>query len=100
VSVEIVQSSPGSMAVKGVLTFETASSAHAAGLRIIEAGAEDLQVNCAGVTDADSAGLVVLLDWLGCARRRGRGLRFEQVPERIVAVARISEIEQVFGGLS
>jgi phospholipid transport system transporter-binding protein len=85
------------MSVKGVLTFETARGAHAAGLRIIESGTGDLQVDFSGVTDADSAGLVVLLDWLANARRQGRGLRFERVPQRIVAVAQISEIEQLLG---
>jgi len=43
----------------------------------------------------DSAGLAVLLDWLGAAKRRGRTLRYTHLPADLTALARISEVEDL-----
>ena len=43
---------------------------------------------------SDSAGLAVLLDWLAEAQRRKVSLRFANLPARLLAIARISEIEE------
>jgi len=82
------------MAVRGVLTFETACRAHEAGLKIIAASqAPEIEVDCAAVSESDSAGLAVLLNWLAIARRNHRQMRFTHLPATLCAVARISEIE-------
>jgi phospholipid transport system transporter-binding protein len=44
---------------------------------------------------ADSAGLAVLLDWLSAAKRAGRSLRYAHLPEDLVALARISEVDEL-----
>ena len=53
----------------------------------------EIQVDCGGVTESDSAGLAVLLDWLALARSRKVPLRFVGLPDRLFAIAQISEIE-------
>jgi phospholipid transport system transporter-binding protein len=86
----------GRMALAGSLTFATARSALDLGERTISAGrGEALEVDCAGVTAADSAGLAVLLEWLRAAKIAGRRLRFSHLPPGLVALARISEVEQL-----
>jgi phospholipid transport system transporter-binding protein len=50
-------------------------------------------VDCSAVTASDSAGLAVLIEWLAWARRGGRELRYDGVPEAICAIARISEVD-------
>jgi phospholipid transport system transporter-binding protein len=52
-------------------------------------------VDFSGVTEGDSAGLALLLEWLRLARKAGRRLQYEEVPEQIVALARISEVEDL-----
>lgn len=81
----------------GDLDFGSARAVHAAGLSVIarsRAGAR-LVVDCAGLTRADSAALAVMLDWLAAARRAGRALTFERLPESLVATARISEVDEL-----
>ena len=83
--------------LEGALTFATARRACAAGLERLRAtGQEPLTIDCGGVTEADSAGLAVLLEWLGEARRQGRTLRLEAVPAGLTALARISEVSGLF----
>ncbi|MFO7276969.1 MAG: STAS domain-containing protein [Pseudomonadota bacterium] len=97
--VEVLETSPGRFEVRGALTFATARRAREAGLRAFEAsGAQRLSIGCGGVTAADSAGLAVLLDWLAFARRKGREMRFTEIPSEIRAVARISEVEPLLEG--
>ena len=86
----------GRVAVEGPLTFATARSARDLARPILAAGGPaPLEIDCARITASDSAGLAVLLDWLRTARRAGRQLRYSHLPEGLVALARISEVEEL-----
>ncbi len=86
----------GAFAAQGPLTFGTARAARRLGLAALAGAArKDLRIDCAQVTAADSAGLVVLLDWLAAAKHAGRSLRFAQLPEGLLALGRISEVEEL-----
>jgi phospholipid transport system transporter-binding protein len=92
--IELVDAGAGRIQVRGALIFATARRARAEGERVLAApGNGPIEIDCAGVTASDSAGLAVLLDWLVLARRQGRALRFSGVPEPILAVAQISDVE-------
>jgi phospholipid transport system transporter-binding protein len=94
--VQIGESSPGRIAVKGDLTFATAREARQLGLLVLEGSrAERIVVDCAGVGRADSAGLAVLLDWLAWSRKRSRSLILENLPASLLAIARISEVDEL-----
>jgi ABC-type transporter Mla MlaB component len=47
------------------------------------------------MSEADSAGLGVLVEWLATAKRRGSTIRYECIPAQILAVARISDLESL-----
>ena len=47
----------------------------------------EIEVDCGGVTESDSAGLAVLLDWLAHARNRKVPLRFVELPDRLFALS-------------
>jgi phospholipid transport system transporter-binding protein len=86
----------GRCIARGALTFATARAARVRGLAVLgEAVAGPLEIDCGAVGLADSAGLAVLLDWLSAARRSGRSLRFAHLPEDLVALARISEVDEL-----
>lgn len=88
--------SAGRLAAQGPLTFATARRAREAGRAAVRAaGGGELQIDCAAVSQADSAGLAVLLDWLAAARSAGRSLRFSNLPEGLLALARISEVQEL-----
>ena len=92
----IEESGPGQLRVGGALTFRTATRAAREGERhLASSSAPELTIDCAGVQDADSAGLAVLLEWVAIARRHGRRLHFIHLPPAIVAVAAISEVEHL-----
>ena len=92
----LVATANGQLAAQGPLTFATARRAHEEGLRSLSStAARELEVDCAGITLSDSAGLAVLLDWLGAATRAGRSLRFRHLPPGLVALGRISEVEEL-----
>ena len=93
---EVVSASADRLAVRGALTFETARRASEEGLRAIRASAaRRLEIDCAAVTSADSAGLAVCLVWLARAQRDGRELDFANLPASLRALARISDLESV-----
>jgi phospholipid transport system transporter-binding protein len=52
-------------------------------------------MDCSGIVASDSAGLTVLLDWLAHAKREGRSLRFTNLPAELLAIARISEVDEL-----
>lgn len=96
VNVEISEPTPGRIVVKGELTFATARDARQVGTLVLDASrAPDLVIDFAGVARADSAGLAVLLDWLAWARRKSRSVRLENLPASLVAIAKISEVDEL-----
>jgi phospholipid transport system transporter-binding protein len=94
--VQLRESSPGKFAASGALTFATARSARETGLAAFGAtSSREIQVDCSGITAADSAGMTVLLDWLAFAKRSARSLRFGSLPEQVRAIARISDVQDL-----
>ena len=94
--VAVTESTAGHVSVTGELTFATARDARQAGVLVLESSrAERIVVDCRGVTRADSAGLAVLLDWLAWGRRRSRTVSLTNLPASLVAIAKISEVDEL-----
>jgi phospholipid transport system transporter-binding protein len=92
--VGISEPSPGRVVVAGELTFASAREARQLGILVLESSRADrIVVDCSALTRADSAGLAVLLDWLAWGRRQSRPLSLTNLPESLVAIARISEVD-------
>jgi phospholipid transport system transporter-binding protein len=90
----ISEPSPGRVTVAGELTFATARDARQLGVTVLEgSSAKSFVIDCRDVKRADSAGLAVLLDWLAWGRRESRAVSFENLPDSLVAIARISEVD-------
>lgn len=95
-SFEIVVTSPGRFAARGALTFTNARSARGEGLHALRtSSARDLEVDCSGITHSDSAGLAVLLEWMAIMKGDGRPLCFASLPPGLLALARISGVEEM-----
>jgi len=88
---------PGRLKAQGELGFATAAAALRDGLRLMD-GAPSWTMDLAGVEAGDSAGLAVLVEWLSAAQARGGSLRYVDLPAQILAVARISGLEQLLAG--
>jgi phospholipid transport system transporter-binding protein len=93
---EIAAGADGRAHVRGSLVFATARRARAQGLeKFRQCGARACEVECSGIAASDSAGLTVLLDWLALAKRDGRSLRYLNLPAGLLAIARISEVDEL-----
>ncbi len=84
----------GRLEASGALGYESAGRALPGGLALIEKG-KPCTIDLSRVTEADSAGLAVLVEWLATARARGATIRYEGIPAQILAVARISDLESL-----
>ena len=93
---EVFAGSDGRAHVRGSLIFRTARAAREEGVQKYQTcGARACEVDCSGITASDSAGLSVLLDWLALAKHDGRSLRYVNLPDGLLAIARISEVEEL-----
>lgn len=92
----ITAGADGRAYVTGSLTFATARSARQEGLeKFRSCTARSCEVDCSGITASDSAGLTVLLDWLAMAKSEGRSLRFVNLPKGMIAIAKISQVDEL-----
>ncbi len=55
------------------------------------------EVDLGGVTDADSAGLALLVAWRGSCAAAGNSLEFRALPARISALAQLTGAEAALG---
>jgi phospholipid transport system transporter-binding protein len=80
--------------VSGPLTFDSVPVLY----RTSEAwftGHEELCIDLAGVTRADSAGLALLIEWLRRARAANCALQFVHVPEQLRTLVRVNGLQDV-----
>jgi phospholipid transport system transporter-binding protein len=82
----------GIVVVKGPVTFSTAGHLLDAGQAVfgLQPG---VTIDLREVTSVDSAGLALLLEWLRQARADRRAVRFVGIPEKLLAIARLSGVE-------
>jgi len=59
------------------------------------AGVPAAAVDLSGITDADSAGLAVLIEWVRTARQSGRRIEFSGLPPRLAELARIGGVAEI-----
>ena len=88
------QKGTGAFIARGTLDFDSATQALARGLEVLRSGG-DVEMDLSQVASGDSAGLAVLIEWLATARARQVRLRYTGVPAQILAVAKISDIEEL-----
>lgn len=87
-----VTAQPGGYRVGGELTFETVPEIWRRHERL-DGDGETVVIDLADVTRADSAGLVLLVEWLRKAHRDNRKLVFRNIPGPLLAIARVSNLD-------
>lgn len=84
----------GRFSLSGEMSFDTAE-------RILKQSEDpfeehtQLQIDLSGVTESDSAGLALLLEWVTWANHTVREIRFTGMPDRVLAIARTTEVERL-----
>lgn len=91
---ELIDQGGGHFALTGDMSFHTAEQI----LRASEMPFEQhtsIEVDLSGVKKADSAGLALLLEWVTWANHTVREIRYLGMPERVLAIARTTEVESL-----
>jgi phospholipid transport system transporter-binding protein len=89
---QLAEKGDGRCAISGALTFETAPWLW----KQLREGAwlgKAREADLSGISDSDSAGLALLITWRAAVGAEGGVLRFESVPERLLALARLTDAE-------
>lgn len=84
----------GRFEILGELSFQTAVSALEQSKAVFSQHSI-IEIDLAGVTRVDSAGLALMLEWVNWARNSAHDLRFSNIPPQIVSIAQISEVEDM-----
>jgi phospholipid transport system transporter-binding protein len=88
----------GHYRVSGELGFATVPTIWEQSRARLDDG-DSAEIDLGGVTNVDSAGLALLIEWIRLARSRDKRLVFLRVPEKLTALARISELDGFFDGV-
>ncbi len=84
----------GKFALSGHMVFETAGQILFDSEVLFEEHTR-IEVDLSGVTDTDSAGLALLLEWITWANHTVREIRFIDTPAKIDAIARTTEVDHL-----
>jgi phospholipid transport system transporter-binding protein len=84
----------GRFRLSGHMGFESAARALTESHKLF-AVHKKIQLDLSGVDSADSAGLALLVEWTGWAKREKRKLSISNAPKQAVALARISEVDEI-----
>ena len=98
-AVAITPVEPGRYRVDGELSFATVPGLLGQADDLFE-GSSTFVLDLQGVGHADSAGLALLLEWVKRCRRRAQDLYFQNLPESLADIARVSNLDQLFERLS
>lgn len=90
----LVPRGDASYALEGVLDFDSVANLLADGERMLAASGR-LELDLGAVREANSAGLVLLLEWLDLARRRGLVLRVHNLPASLARLASLANVREL-----
>lgn len=91
---ELVDDGGGKFSLNGRMTFSTAGEILRDSEELFDKHTR-IEVSLTGVTDTDSAGLALLLEWITWANHTVREITFTGVPEIINAIARTTEVDNL-----
>ncbi len=86
-SVTLSERAAGVWQLSGVLDMSSVPALREAARTLVNG--RSVLLDLTGVTRMDSAGLALLVDWQGQARRQGHELRYRNIPSGIVAIAEV-----------
>ena len=82
------------LVMQGELDFTTVVRLREAVQPLLGSG-NDVRIDLQGITRSDSAGLALLVEWMRAAQRLGKPIQFLNIPAQMLAIARVSSLDQV-----
>lgn len=90
---DLIETGDGQFALRGTLDHATVPELWRRHSSRFGPGA--VTVDLSGVSRCDSAGLALLVDWLGQAVRAGGEAWFKTPPAQLLALARVAEVDRL-----
>ena len=90
----IDSSTQGQLSVNGELGFESVPGLYSSSLKYFQNN-PNLDIDLAGVTHTDSAGVALLIEWLRQARRQNCTIKFHNIPSQLLAIARVCGVAKI-----
>lgn len=90
----IVNEGSGRFLVDGDLTFSAMDKKSVSSFAFLTV-AKQVTLDLGGVGNADSAGLALMLEWIKHARSKRVQLRFMNIPEQLLNLAKLSGLDNV-----
>jgi len=84
----------GRYLLTGVLSFETIGELTEK-MDELTAGSKEVLLDLAGVTKADSSGIVMLVEWMRIAKTSGKKVAFTNIPPQMMDIARVSDLDGI-----
>lgn len=91
----VIENNGNPLQVQGALTFATVPALATAARRWVESGKDTIIIDLAGVSHSDSAGLALLLQWVGDVQAAGSELKFVNIPSQVEDFIRINGLAQL-----
>lgn len=86
---------PGHFFLQGELTFSSIDKKTVNAFSVhIQDTVDKIILDLKQVTNFDSAGLALLIEWIKFAQNRNIKLLFDNIPDQLMAIARLSGFEQ------
>lgn len=84
----------GRLVLDGELSFVTVARLFVDARQLL-GEAEDIRIDLQGISRSDSAGLALLVEWMRSARRLGKPIQFLNIPQQMLAIARVSGLDEI-----
>lgn len=94
-NVLIYQNPDGSVQLEGELNYSNVSNIYRETADLFKQSRNSLEIDLAGVTRTDSAGLALLVEWLSEARSRNLEINFKNAPEQMLEMVKMSSLDRV-----
>ena len=91
----IRRQSHGKYQLEGDINFDSVSVLLADSLPLFSQDQGDWEIDLSGVGRANSAALGLMLEWVRLARKQRRGIQFRHVPEQLLAIAHVSDLDYI-----
>jgi len=85
----------GTFILEGTLTMHTVSELEKEARPLFADVKGSICVDLAEVVHADSSGLALLLEWQRLARRGNFSISFRSLPDQLMQIARVSELQDI-----
>ena len=93
-TLKIIEQSSQRFVVEGNLTFSSINKKTVESFRFTT-NADNIEIDLKRVNIADSAGLALLIEWIRMAKRKNIRLQFENIPDQLMTLAKLTGLEHV-----